>query len=282
MIFDKYKLIGIGDFSHGINEIWTYRLCILDQILKTGSTPKIFIEDTVYGPKNIMDNENINVKIKKYEYRHSFTLMKYTDFRIYDSPTYLKFIKFVKKNDIEIIGVDSNDKYREKKMADNIINYISNDEKTKDNSLYTYLFFGHNFHIDDRQIHHASMHKYTTGHYLKNKYADKYCIILTCGLCGSIRFDGINGNVSIIPVIKKYAMNKKHINDIMNMIPNKIFPAHYPIIIDKNDVIKNTNGPFIVETGWSFTPNWINTNAIRPSNMDMIVVFRYTTALTLF
>lgn len=282
MNFDRYKLIGIGDFSHGINEIWTYRLHILDQIIKAGRTPKIFMEDISYGPKNIMDDKKISVKINKYEYRESFTMMRYTGFRIHDSPIYLKFIKTIKKHNIEIIGVDSGDKYREKKMADNIIDCIENDSKTKDNSLYTYLFFGHNFHIDDRHIHFSSVYKYTTGHYLKKKYANEYCIMLTCGLGGSIRFDGVRGTVSRIPVQKRYTINKNYLINIMKMMPSKKYPAHLPIVIDKNDIVGCVTFPTIVETGWSFEPNWTKENLVRPSDIDLLAVFRHTTALTLF
>lgn len=283
MNLEKYILVGVGDFSHGVNEIWTYRQNILNQILKTGRKPKIFIEDLEYGPKNIQNDNKIHIDIKKYDYRNSFTMMRYTGFRIHDSPTYLKFIRFIKKNNIQIIGVDPDNKYREKEMADNIIKYITEDANNRDNdvSSYIYIFFGHNFHIDDRKINYDSPHEYTTGHFLKEKFQDKYCVILSCGLGGSIRFDGTNGYVSKNPVNKNYMISKKKYCEIINTFMKDKKTSCWSITVDKNDILKYNLHKIIIETGWSFTPNWSKNNLIN-TKADYLVIFRHTTALQSF
>ncbi len=189
--YEHYNLIGIGDFSHGDNNIWIYRLNLLKYLIKnTNKKISIFNEDNEEHSRNIM---NISKRLRYYK---SYGLYKTFGFgplskycnRVYDSPIYLKFIKYIRKNKsrINIIGIDPNVIKREKQMARNILKNI--------NKKHINLFFAHNTHINNQKItekHHTKWHneKYRCGYYLKQKLKDKYCIILSTGYKGTIRFD---------------------------------------------------------------------------------------------
>lgn len=279
----KYKLIGIGDFSHGVDDIWIYRIYVINQIIKNNYIPKIFLEDSAYGPNNIMTDQKIAIKSKRYYYRYEFPIMRYSGFRIQDSPTYLEFIKIIKKNNIEIYGIDSEDKYREKKMADNILSKMDNGKNVIN------LFFGHNSHVDDREIKYESPYKYTTGHYLKKKLRDKYCIILSSGLGGSIRFDGINSMASEIPFSRKYTVNQKIYKNIMNKKTGEIYVnesnlgIRTPSTFDNNIIVIDKNFPQIAETGWSYdSPEWVDTDLYKPVGINYLIIFMLTKSLALF
>jgi hypothetical protein len=189
---NKYLLIGIGDFSHGDRNIWEYRLRVMKNIiLETNKKILLFLEDNNYHIKNIT---NIN---KRLSYRKSYgvfkenypygPLEKYSH-RVYDSPIYLNFIKYVRKHKkrIKIIGTDNNKIARDEYMYNKIIKNINYNKIN--------LFFAHNAHIDNRKItepFETKYHneKYRCGYYLKKKFKQKYCIILSTGYKGKIRFD---------------------------------------------------------------------------------------------
>jgi len=73
-------------------------------------------------------------------------------------------------------------------MAQNIL-------KNKNiNKKHINLFFAHNNHINNQKItekYHTKWHdeKYRCGYYIKQELKDKYCIILSTGYKGKIRFD---------------------------------------------------------------------------------------------
>ena len=189
--YDKYDLIGIGDFSHGDTNIWYYRFnMIIELIEKTNKNIIIFNEDTEEHCNSIM---NINKKLsynKKYDVINNYPygpLEKYS-YRVYDSFIYLQIIKFIRKHidRIIIIGVDNGEISRDKYMSNIIL------ENIDINSIN--LFWAHNAHIDSRKITekyetHYSNEKFRSGYYLKKKLKNKYCIILSTGYKGSIRFD---------------------------------------------------------------------------------------------
>ena len=189
--YNNYYLIGIGDFSHGNNNIWEYRLNLLKHIIKN-TTKKIVIynEDTIEHCKNIMNKKKKLSYYKSYGVENNYgygPLDKYC-FRVYDSPIYLEMIKYIRKNinRIKIIGVVSGDISRDKKMSENILKDL--DKKNIN------LFFGHNSHINNQkitEIYETKWHneKYRCGYYLKKKLKNKYCIILSAGYKGKIRFD---------------------------------------------------------------------------------------------
>lgn len=271
-----YKLVGIGDFSHGINEIWMYRMQVIKQIIKNRFMPKIFIEDTSRGPNNIMSDNPIVVShdAHNYDYRNEFPLMRYTDYRIYDSPIYYQFIRLIKKYDISIIGIDSDDEYRETQMANNILQKMSKNPKVIN------LFFGHNLHIDDREINYDPNSKYTTGHYLRKKLGNKYCIMLSCGLSGHIRFGDVDGNIMEVPIDKKYRTDIRLYKNIYDR--NVHLHLYLPIKLKSNIVTINTNYPMIHETNWDYHKNWEKNNMYQPTNINYLIIFPITTSLLLF
>lgn len=191
--YGKYNLIGIGDFSHGDQNIWTYRFNMLKNIIiSTDKKIIIFNEDSEEHCDNIMNTKkklsyykDYGVEQDKYAYG---PIEKYA-YRIYDSPIYLEIIKYIRKNKnrITIVGVDNGKLARDKNMANIILKRLN---KYKIN-----IFWAHNDHVDSRKItqpYETKWHdeKYRCGYYLKKKLKDKYCIVLSTGYKGKIRFDG--------------------------------------------------------------------------------------------
>jgi len=176
----KYGLIGIGDFSHGDQNIWNFRFGLLKNVINaTNRNVVIFTEDTEEHCSNIM-NDKILTFEKNYD-RYAF--------RIYDSPIYLEIIKYIRIHTqrIKLIGVDNEILARDKYMATKILKNL--DEQSIN------FFWAHNDHVDNRKItelYETAWHdeKYYAGHYLKKKLLDKYCIILSTGYKGILRFDG--------------------------------------------------------------------------------------------
>ena len=190
--YNQYDLIGIGDFSHGDNNIWIYRLKLIKFFIKnTNKKITIFNEDNDEHSKNIM---NTNKKLSYYKnyglYQNKYgygPLTKYC-YRVYDSPIYLEIIKYIRKykNRIKIIGVDPSVIERGKYMANTILDNF--------NKNHINLFFAHNDHVNNQKItekYETKWHneKYRCGYYLKQKLKEKYCIILSTGYKGKIRFD---------------------------------------------------------------------------------------------
>lgn len=189
--YEGYDLIGIGDFSHGDKNIWVYRLKLLEYFIKnTNKKIIIFNEDNEMHSKNIMNTK------KKLSYYKSYGLYKTYGFgplseycnRVYDSPIYLEFIKYIRKNKkrINIIGIDVDKIERDKEMSENILKNL--------NKNHINLFFAHNSHINNQKItedYEREWHneKYRCGYYLKKELKDRYCIILSTGYKGKIRFD---------------------------------------------------------------------------------------------
>jgi len=57
MNYNNYKLIGIGEFSHGIQESWEYRFDLLKKVIKeTNKKITIFQELSIWQGDNIMNN----------------------------------------------------------------------------------------------------------------------------------------------------------------------------------------------------------------------------------
>ena len=63
----QYKLIGIGEFSHGIQESWEFRFNLLKYAMKnTNKKIIIFNEMSVWQADNIMNNTIWSMKDNKY------------------------------------------------------------------------------------------------------------------------------------------------------------------------------------------------------------------------
>lgn len=182
--YDEYDLIGIGDFTHGINDIWSYRIDLIKNILITNNKPIIIFHEILpWHAKNIMFDKKIKIS-GPYIDRFNHPLNRY-GWRVYDSPIYLEFINLVRKNldRIKIIGIDTEILRRDKIMVNKILKNLDTDNIN--------LFFAHNGHIDDRRItekYEDPNEKYRCGHYLRKKLGNRYCIILSCGFIGSVRF----------------------------------------------------------------------------------------------
>ena len=196
--FLKYDLIGIGDFSHGDDNIWEFRLEVLKHVMTT--TDKmitIFIEDTSEHTDNIMNDDKLLVDDAYDINENGFAygpLWRYC-YRSWDSPIFLKIIKIIRKNldRITIIGVDIDSLARDHAMAKNIL------KKLNKNNIN--FFYGANAHVDAREITElyelkwAPEEKYRCGYYLKESLGDKYCIIISSGYAGSIRFGSVCDNL---------------------------------------------------------------------------------------
>jgi len=207
---DDYDLIGIGEFNHGMQNIWDYRFNLLKQVMKnTNKNITIFNEMSVWQAENIMndtiyDHDNdkfIKYKNIKLEIESQKTtsepawgeLWQYCNHSL-ESKIFLEIIKFIRKNKkrISIIGIDNDTLARDHDMYKIIIKNL--------NLNNINFLWAHNFHIDDRKLDDKNYAytkdkfpnlKHTCGHYLKQKLKDKYCIILSQAAEGEIRFNGV-------------------------------------------------------------------------------------------
>ena len=250
--YDKYVLIGIGDFSHGDENIWKYRINFIKDLLKnTKKKITIFNEDNKFHSDNIMNSNKRLSYYKSYGlYKNKYPygpLSKYCN-RVYDSPIYLKLIKLIRKNKdrIKIIGIDPDKLERDKLMAKNIIDKL--------HTSHINLFFAHNGHIDSRKItteYETKWHneKYRCGYYLKQKFEDKYCIILSTGYKGTVRFDCncddkycTNRIPYEKPIFEKFEIKEyKNINDgLYDKFSNKIYEFTACIFPSNKPFIQNT------------------------------------------
>jgi hypothetical protein len=261
--YEKYKLIGVGDFSHGNNNIWEYRLDMLNDIIyNTNKNIIIFNEDTIEHCNAIM---NINSKLsynKKYGVVNNYPygpLEKYS-YRVYDSAIYLDIIKYIRKNTnrITIIGVDNGELARDKEMAARIINQINN--------KCINIFWAHNAHVDSRKITEKyeteySKEKYRAGYYLKKILKDQYCIILSIGYKGKIRFDCECSN-DICTIRTPYKIPK-----FINII-NKNYKKY--ITNNKHDLYDSFNDNIIEYSACTFPNNKFN---ITNNKYNFIIFF---------
>lgn len=128
--YKEYDLIGIGDFSHGDNNVWKYRFNLLKNVIDTTEyNVDIYIEDTIEHTNNIINDEFLifekeyNVQDEKFPYG---PLDRYS-YRSWDSKIYLKIIKYIRENlnRINIIGVDVEEIARDSKMSQNILEKLN-------------------------------------------------------------------------------------------------------------------------------------------------------------
>jgi hypothetical protein len=241
-----HTLVGIGDFSHGIKEIWKLRIKVIEELLKHDKKIVIFQEDTINSIKNIYEDNKLKI-YKSESYRKKFPLMRY-GYKIYSSKEYLYLIKLLRANRDKIImyGVDTQKPNRDKDMFDNILKKI-------DNNGYN-LFFGHNFHIDARKP--KWMKIKTTGYYLSKYLKKKYKIILSCGIKGKVRYDGIDND------IKEKSFSKSFYTKSLKNLYNKKY------------ITKFTGS--IYETGWSWSDDG---DILAPIENVDIIVFDKVSAL---
>lgn len=253
-LFDNYSLIGIGDFSHGCNNTWTFRFGLLQKMINiTNKNITIYIEDTKEHTDNIMHDTNLFIDDHYGLNEDGFPygpLWKYS-IRSWDSPIYLEIIKYIRSNKrINIVGIDVDYQVgRDKHMARYVLKHL-------DINHINFLWMA-NAHVDVRQIHEKyedPNDEFRCGYYLKNKLKDKYFIILTTGYKGTIRFNSICNNKQCdertwpkIPFFEnfRYDKYKKYVSENpFNIYDDKQFTDN---ILEFTDA-KFPNDPFIVKS----------------------------------
>ena len=205
----KYNLIGIGEFSHGIEESWNFRMELLKYVMRnTNKKITIFIELSVWQANNIIDEtyyDRNNDKFIKYnkikienpvhENSGGSAWGKLWQYSMHSSESkiFLKIIKYIRKNKnrINIIGVDNETLARDYDMYKIIMENL--------NKNHINFFWAHNAHVDNRKLSWDNYKwtkdefpqlKYYCGYYLKKKLGNKYCIILSNAYEGINRFNG--------------------------------------------------------------------------------------------
>jgi len=239
----NYKLIGIGEFSHGIQQSWEFRFSLLKHAIKhTTKQITIFNEMDVWQGENIMNDtiwsreQNKPVKHTGIKKETPIDSNKNTQnpWGIYwqyihhamESKIFIKIVKYIRKHKdrIMIIGIDNGKIDRDYDMYKNIMkNY---------NSKNINFLWAHNDHIADLPYSLDNMsyiknknHKWFCGHYLKKKLKDDYCIILSQAHKGINRFNGYcKGENCELRTSKlnyfyskfTYKKNKKYVNKSKN------------------------------------------------------------------
>jgi len=193
----NYKLIGIGEFSHGIQESWQFRFDLLKHAMEKSESPiVIFNEMSKFFGKNIMEDtiwsraQNKFIKFSGYKLEEPVQGGNFSAWGKYwqyiphaaESKIVFKIIKYIRKNKdrITIIGVDRDDDNldRDYHMYKNIIKHY--------NKSNINFFWAHNDHVSTQEYSMDNLHwiknikhKWYCGYYLKKKLKDDYCIILS-------------------------------------------------------------------------------------------------------
>lgn len=191
------SLIGIGEFSHGINESWKYRFNCLQKVIKsTDKNVIIFNEMSIWQAKNVMTDPKIRIEkkipcTKKEDNPAWGKLWRYISHTM-ESKIFLKIIIYIRKHKdrITLIGVDNDTLSRDFDMSKIILKHI-------DIGCINF-FWAHNSHVDSRLLDWNDYKwtkrdfpnlKHSCGYYLKKKLKDKYCIILSQAHKGENRFN---------------------------------------------------------------------------------------------
>ena len=242
----NYSLIGIGEFSHGIQESWEFRFNLLKYSLKnTDKKIIIFNEMSRWQAENIQNNtiwsKSKNqiipyngIRIEKPYKNGNYVAGRLAQYANHttDSKIFLRIIKFIRKHKkrITIIGIDNDKIDRDYDMYKMIMkNY---------NPSRINFIWAHNSHISSTPLDMANYkyiknkkHKWFCGYYLKKKLKNKYCIVLSLAYRGISRFNSYCSGINcatrtwqlkyvykrfIIPQYKKYVNLKKQIQ----LIPN--------------------------------------------------------------
>jgi hypothetical protein len=201
----EYPLIGIGEFSHGINESWEFRFKLLKFAMKnTSKKIIIFNEMSGWQAANIMNGtiwDRVQNKAVKYSGIRIEEPVKNGDYvggklwqyigHASDSAIFLQIIRYIRKNidRITIIGVDNDRIDRDFDMYKIIMsNYTDKNVN---------FFWAHNAHVSATELSSHNLayiknkaHKWFAGYYLKNKLGLDYCIVLSMAYRGVNRFNG--------------------------------------------------------------------------------------------
>jgi len=234
----QYKLIGIGEFSHGIQESWEFRFNLLKYAVKyTNKKIFIFNEMSIWQAENIMNDTIFSRELTKFITYNKIKIETPVEGNKNDgvwgkiwqyvghaseSKIFLQIIKYIRKNRdrIILIGIDNDKLDRDYDMYKIIMkNYNPNNIN---------FLWGHNHHVGNYPLSNDTYkyiknknHKWYCGYYLKKKLKDNYCIILSQAYEGENRFNGycIGNNCEIRKwqlkyIYKKfrYTKNKKYVD----------------------------------------------------------------------
>ena len=273
----SYKLISIGEFSHGIQESWIFRFIMLKYAMKnTNKKIIIFNEMSYWQAENIMNNTIWSMELNK--------AVIYDEIKIEDpiqngnyvggklrqyishameSNIFLKIIKYIRKNKdrITIIGIDNDKIDRDYDMYKII---MKNYKPTNINFLWA-----HNHHVSNLPLSNDNLnyiknknHKWFCGYYLKNKLKDNYCIILSQAYEGENRFNGYCiGNACKKRTCQLNYIYKKFRYDQLKKYVNK--NKKYQILTEYNE-------PLI-----SFSNSYYKDNKYGVQSYDKINTFNY-------
>ena len=236
----KYKLIGLGEFSHGIQQSWDFRFSLLKYSLnQTNKKIFIFNEMDVWQGENIMNNTIWSRELNKFIYYKGLKRETPIDSNNIDtqnpwgvcwqyihhameSKIFIKITKYIRKNRnrITIIGIDNGEIDRDYDMYKNIMKNYNSDNIN--------FLWAHNDHIADLPYSLDNMlyiqnknHKWFCGHYLKKTLKNNYCIILSQANRGIHRFNGYcKGDYCKLRMSRlkylyknfKYNKNKKYVD----------------------------------------------------------------------
>jgi hypothetical protein len=253
----EYNLIGIGEFSHGIQESWEFRFNLLKYAMKN-TNKKIFIfnEMSEWHGYHIMTNTIWSIELQKdikydgIKFEEPIQNGNYVGGKLWqyvghgsESKIFIQIIKYIRKHKdrIEIVGIDNDKLDRDYDMYQNIM------KKYNPNNIN--FIWAHNHHISTNRLPNDTYkyitnkaHKYYCGYYLKNKLKDKYCIVLSQGYEGSNRFNGycIGNNCSERIFQLKYIYK----NFTYNLIEKYICNKKYQLLTEFNEPLISFSNSF--------------------------------------
>ena len=279
IINNNYTLIGIGEFSHGIQESWEYRYKFLKFCLKnTNKNITIFNEMEQWNADNIMNytiydytqKKYLNQKFKLEQFidnthnnKPSFGILQQYCNHTTESKIFLKILLKIRKynNRISIIGIDNGKIDRDYYMYKKIMGSIN------ENNIN--FLWAHNCHISTSEYQPYNMkyiknknHKYYCGYYLKNKLKDKYCIILSTAYEGINRFNSYCSDQLCSKRMFKlnYFYKKFKNNYVKKYIKNN----------KKYNLLKTYNQPFI-----NFSNSYFMNNKYGYASYETTNIFNY-------
>lgn len=288
----NYKLIGIGEFSHGIINSWQFRFSLLKLAIKhTDKKIVVFNEMSVWQAQNIMNNtiwsraENKFVKYHGIKIEEPVENENYVGGKLWqymghslESSIFLKIIKYIRKNRdrITLIGIDNDKIDRDYNMYKIIMKFY------KANNIN--FLWAHNNHISDTQISDDNLkyiknkkHKWWCGYYLKKKLGDDYCIIFSQAYRGVNRFNGYcdGNNCEKKTWQLKYFYNKFKYDKLKKYTNTKkkyqlLTEFNEPLISFSNSYYKrNKYGVSSYDnlTNWNYILFW---NEVEKLNNDMV------------
>lgn len=251
-LLETHQLVGIGDFTHGCANIPAFITQLLEYIIKNTNKPvKLFTENSEWRCKNIMNHPKL-IYQKPTMWNNRWPSGKLGLYAGYgaESPECLQFIKFIRKHRdrITIIGADPDIIDRDEAMAKTVLEGL-----LPKNEGYN-IWYAANHHVDTDKYEQMSQkwvpnperQRYFAGYYLRKELGNNYCIILSQGYKGVVRYSGICigddceyriSNLDyiwrdfIIPEFKKYVNDHQNIT----LYDNKEF---------KSEVMPFFNGPY--------------------------------------